>query len=98
MTPEAVLHPLDEAAEVIQADQEIAAAILDAPKTFGWTGFTDWAVQVQITVRTTPGMQWAVGRALRKAVLECLQRENIRIAIPASRIEYVRDSHIWDSK
>jgi small-conductance mechanosensitive channel len=83
-----VLRALDEAAEAIQTDQEIATAILEAPKTFGWTGFTDWAVQVQITVRTNPGMQWAVGRTLRKTVLDCLHKEGVRVALPVQRIDY----------
>jgi small-conductance mechanosensitive channel len=82
-----VLHALEEASQVIQSDQEITSGILESPTTFGWSGFTDWAVQVQITVRTKPGMQWAVGRALRKAALESLQKEGIRVAIPRQRIE-----------
>ncbi len=83
-----VLNALDNAAKVIQADPEITEAIMEAPKTFGWTGFTDWAVQAQITVRTYPGMQWTVGRKLRKAMLECFQSEGIRVAIPAQRVKY----------
>jgi small-conductance mechanosensitive channel len=82
-----VLHALEEASKVLESDQEIASGILDAPTTLGWTGFTDWAVQVQITVRTKPGMQWAVGRALRKAALESFQKEGIRVALPKQRIE-----------
>jgi len=48
-----VLHALDEASKALQSDQEVASELIEAPSTFGWTGFTDWAVQVQITTRTS---------------------------------------------
>jgi small-conductance mechanosensitive channel len=82
-----VLYALDKAAQSIQSDKEIASAMLDAPHAVGWTGFTDWAVQVQLLVRTKPGMQWMVSRALRKAALEQLHNENIRVAVPKQRVE-----------
>jgi small-conductance mechanosensitive channel len=46
----------------------------------------------EIIARTHPGMQWAVGRALRKAALESLQKEGIRVALPKQRIEYMEGS------
>ena len=85
-----VLHALEEAALMVKSDPQTTEAILDAPKAFGWTGFTDWAVQVQMIVRTKPGMQWSIGRALRKAALEQFHKESIRVALPIQRTENVQ--------
>jgi small-conductance mechanosensitive channel len=84
-----VLHALEEAIRLVQMNDEIAALILESPGALGWTGFTDWAVQSQIIAKTRPGKQWLVARALRKAALECLQKEGIRMAIPRQRIEEI---------
>jgi small conductance mechanosensitive channel len=84
---ERALQALEEAARLIQSDQEIASAIIESPYALGWTGFTDWAVQMQIIAKTRPGKQWIVARALRKVALELLQKEDIRVAVPRQRIE-----------
>jgi small-conductance mechanosensitive channel len=81
------LHALEESTHLVQSNEEIASAIIETPYTLGWTGFTDWAVQMQIIARTRPGKQWIVARALRKAALEILQKEGIRVAVPRQRIE-----------
>jgi hypothetical protein len=44
-------------------------------------------VQMQIIVKTQPGMQWSVARALRKTALQLLRKEGIRLAVPRQRIE-----------
>lgn len=81
------LQLLEEAAQAVHADGEIAPALLEAPKVLGWTGFTEWAVQMQIIAKTQPGKQWQVARALRRAALESLLREGIRVATPFQRGE-----------
>jgi small conductance mechanosensitive channel len=82
-----VLQALEDAVRLVQSDEEIASAMLETPHVLGWTGFTDWAVQAQIIAKTRPGKQWPVARALRKAALESLQKEGIRVAVPRQRIE-----------
>jgi len=84
---ESALQALEEAARLVHSDEEIASAILEAPYALGWTGFTDWAVQMQVIAKTKPGKQWIVARTLRKIALELLQKEGIRVAIPRQRIE-----------
>jgi len=81
-----VVGALEEAARAVQADAEVADDLIEAPRTLGWTGFSDWAVQVQIIVKTRPGRQWAVGRAVRRAMLDAFQRADVRVAIPRQRI------------
>lgn len=84
---ERALHILDETARLVQSDEKIAPAIVEAPYALGWNGFTDWAVQMQLIAKTQPGKQWDVARTLRKTALELLQKEGIRVAIPRQRIE-----------
>jgi small conductance mechanosensitive channel len=86
---EHALHTLEEAARLVQSDEKIASAIVEAPYALGWNGFTDWAVQMQLIAKTQPGQQWDVARALRKTALELLQKEGIHVAIPRQRIEAV---------
>jgi moderate conductance mechanosensitive channel len=85
-----VVRALEDAIQLAQADKEITSSILEAPHAFGWTGFTDWAVQAQIIVKTQPGKQWLVARALRKAALERLQAEKVELALPRQRMEAPR--------
>jgi small conductance mechanosensitive channel len=81
------LQALEESARFVQSDQNIASTIMESPYALGWTGFTDWAVQMQLIAKTRPGQQWIVARALRKAALEHLQQAGIRVAIPRQQIE-----------
>lgn len=83
------LQILEEAIRRVQADPEVASALVEPPTSLGWTGFTDWAVQMQIIAKTQPGKQWYVARLLRKTALELLQKEGIRVAIPRQRMETV---------
>ena len=84
---ERALHTLEEAARLVQTDEKIASAIIETPHVFGWNGFSDWAVQMQLIAKTQPGKQWDVARALRKTALELLQKEGIPVAIPRQRVE-----------
>ena len=86
---EQALHTLEEAAHIIETDKEIASAMLETPYALGWTGFTDWAIQSQIIVKTRPGKQWLVARSLRKTALENLQKKGIRMAIPRQRLDNI---------
>jgi small-conductance mechanosensitive channel len=86
---ELILRTLENAIQLVQADEKVASVILEAPSVLGWTSFTDWSVQVQIITKTQPGKQWSVGRAVRKAGLDQLHKAGIRVAVPRQRIENV---------
>jgi small conductance mechanosensitive channel len=79
------LQALEEAARLVQSDPVIAADIVEAPYAQGWSGFTDWAVQMQLIAKTRPGKQWSVARALRKVGLEQLRKEGIHVGVPLTR-------------
>jgi small-conductance mechanosensitive channel len=85
-----VLRTLEKSFHQVQSDKDIASAMLEFPRAVGWTSFTDWSVQAQIIVKTQPGKQWSVARALRKAALENLNQEGLYLAIPRQRYENVR--------
>jgi small-conductance mechanosensitive channel len=86
---EQALQALEKAAYQVQSNKEIAPALIESPYALGWTGFTDWAVQMQIIAKTRPGQQWVVARAIRRIALELLQKEGIHVAIPRQRSENV---------
>lgn len=82
-----VMQALEVAVSALQSDPQVAGELLEAPKILGWASFNEWAVQVQILAKTRPGQQWAVGRALRKAMLESFQRAGLQVAVPRRRLE-----------
>ncbi|MEW6288022.1 MAG: mechanosensitive ion channel family protein [Chloroflexota bacterium] len=84
---ERAVRVLEESTRQIQSDRELTAALLEAPQVFGWSGFTDWAVQAQIIAKTHPGQQWLVARKVRQSALAHLQTEGIRLAVPRQRVE-----------
>lgn len=78
-----VQRTLEEAIhEMMNGDKELAAVFLERPSVAGWTGFSDWAVQAQISAKTQPGKQGLAARGIRKTALEHLQRKGIRLAVP----------------
>lgn len=86
---ERALQALETASRLIQSDEQVKPALVESPYTLGWTGFSEWAVQMQIIAKTRPGQQWMVARALRKIALQQLQEAGVRVAVPRQRIENV---------
>jgi small conductance mechanosensitive channel len=78
-----VTRALEAAARRTQDDQTVKPVLLEAPETFGWIGFNDWAVQVRLMAKVKPGEQWNVSRAMRQHALEAFQAEGVRVAVPA---------------
>lgn len=54
--------------------------LLEAPVVEGYTGITDWAVQVRLKAMTQAGQQWAVARTLRELALAALRDAGIPVA------------------
>jgi len=77
-----VARALDAAAQRTRDDETVKPALLEAPETLGWLGFSDWAVRVRLMAKVKPGQQWAVSRVMRQHALEALQSEGIRVAVP----------------
>ncbi|MDR3255213.1 MAG: mechanosensitive ion channel family protein [Synergistaceae bacterium] len=63
-------------AETFQKD------ILEEPATQGITSFGASDLQLRVIIKTLPGVQWAIERALRVAIKERFEREGINIPFP----------------
>jgi moderate conductance mechanosensitive channel len=66
--------------------EDNATRLLESPTLTGVVGIANGAVTVRVMVKTQPGEQWAVGRALRSHIKQVLDREGIDVAYPIPRI------------
>ncbi|MDA3623930.1 mechanosensitive ion channel domain-containing protein [Saccharopolyspora oryzae] len=69
---------LDEFAQ----DPEFASQILEKPDVNGVVGIGNGAVTMRMIIKTKPGSQWAIGRAVRGHVKNRLDQEGIQVAYP----------------
>jgi len=72
-----VLAVLGDAAAKFAADPAFAPLLLEAPQVLGPMSLGDWAVTVQVLVKTRPGKQWEVARELRKRMLAACDHTGI---------------------
>jgi small conductance mechanosensitive channel len=68
----------DGAIEVTESD-EFAPSVLEPPEVLGVEALGMEGVTIRLLVKTVPGSQWALQRALRKAVKEKLDGEGIEM-------------------
>lgn len=84
------VRALESAAARAQADEAIKNDLLEPPQALGWIGLSDWAVKVRVIAKTAPGRQWDVMMTLRRYMIEALQAEGVRVAIPAQDVRLGR--------
>ena len=84
---------LDRALSVLAASvEEFAqdpvhqADLLGAPQVLGAVSFGDSAVNLRVAVKTAPGRQWEIGRALRQFVLAACEREGVELPYPRQEV------------
>jgi moderate conductance mechanosensitive channel len=77
-----VMQVLAAAGAAMAADPDAGAALLDAPEVVGVEALGADGVVVRMTVRTSPGEQWAVTRDLRRRVKSALEGAGIEIPYP----------------
>lgn len=75
-----VLKVLDEEGQELR--KEFPVDILDRPELLGVESFNESDVTVRMLIRTRPGMQFNLKRALNRKVKERFDRENIEIPFP----------------
>ncbi len=85
------LSVLTAASEAFAQDPDFAPDILEPPEVLGPVSLGESAVIIRIAVKTAPGEQWKVGRALRKAVLAACERESVELPYPRQEV-WVRAS------
>ncbi len=61
-------------------DPALLDKLLEKPVVEGYTGITDWAVQVRLKAMTQAGQQWSVARILREEALAALRDAGIPVA------------------
>ena len=77
-----VVHDVD---RDLRSDPDFAPLILQPAQVHGVVGFSDWAMQLRIQIKTLPQKQWAVGREFRKRLRMALNRAGIENPYPALR-------------
>jgi small conductance mechanosensitive channel len=68
---------LIEAATSVTASDEWSGDVLDAPRVLGVESLTAEGVVLRLMVKTVPGRQWAVQRALREAIKTTFDRHGV---------------------
>ena len=85
------LSVLAAASEAFAQDPAFAPDILERPEVLGPVSLGESAVIIRIGMKTGPGKQWEMGRALRKAVLAACEREGVELPYPRREV-WVRAS------
>ena len=75
----AVMEMMEDCA--LKVRRMMHGVVVDAPKVFGILAFRENDFQVRVSVKTMPGEQWAVERALRFTIKEKLDEQGIRIPV-----------------
>jgi small conductance mechanosensitive channel len=76
------LAVLEQGATAFAQDPGTAPDLLEPPKVLGVHSLGDLAVMVRVVVKTQPGKQWAIGRALRKSLVATCEREGVSLSHP----------------
>lgn len=74
----------------VTENPEYAAAVLEPPQILA-PSLDDWAVTITIWIKTRPGQQWVVERALKKALLGALKEAHIQCPYPRQEIILLKD-------
>ena len=80
------LSVLEAASEAFAQDPAFAPDVLEPPEVLGPVGLGDSAVIIRIAVKISPGKQWEIGRALRKAVLAACEQEGVELPYPRQEV------------
>lgn len=83
---ERALSVLAASAEAFAQDPAYQADLLEVPQVLGAVSFGDSAVNLRVAVKTAPGRQWEVGRALRQFVLAACEREGVELPYPRQEV------------
>ncbi len=80
------LEVIGQAAEAVMRDEEVGPSVLEPPVVQGPIALGDWAVTVRVLVKTRPGEQLAVGRVLRRQILDACTREGVTLPYPRQEV------------
>lgn len=77
-----VVEVLQEIAEKMRQEEEFRPLILEPLEVLGVDKFADSAVVVKVRIKTIPGKQWQVGRAMNRRIKQRFDEESIEIPFP----------------
>jgi small conductance mechanosensitive channel len=83
---ERALQVLEAFAAEFAQDPEFAPHLMEPPRVLGPVSLGDSAVTVRVMVKTQPGKQWEVSRALQRRVLAVCDREGIELPYPRQEV------------
>ena len=86
-----VVEHLQIAYEKLCADDTIAADVTGPLEVDGVTALAESSVKVRVRIRSTAGMQWAVGRAYNRYVKEVFDKAGISIPFPHMTLYFGED-------
>lgn len=75
----------------LAASEEMKHEILAPLEVSGVVALADSSVNIRVRIMSTPGMQWAVGRAYNRLVKLYFEQANIEIPYPHSRVYFGED-------
>nr|WP_281374146.1 mechanosensitive ion channel domain-containing protein [Rhizobium rhizolycopersici] len=84
---------LFDAFEELRGDPDLNGVILGDMEWFGVQQLADSAVIVRVRIKTLPGKQWGVGRALNGAVKRVFDARGIEIPFPHQTLYFGVDKH-----
>jgi small conductance mechanosensitive channel len=77
---------LKEVADRVAAEPPLVGDVLEEPEVWGVENLAPEGITLRLVVKTRPGAQWGVMRALRIAIQETFTREGIRMPAVANTV------------
>jgi len=74
-----IFAALAEAGRRTQSDSSVGKSVVEPPEVLGVTALGEAAVTVRLQAKTSAGEQWAVERAMRRAVVEVFRERSIDV-------------------
>jgi small conductance mechanosensitive channel len=81
---------LRSAAEALADDDDLASLLLAEPEVTGYEDLTGEGVRLRVMIKTAPGKQWEVQRALRARIRDALRDAGLTLALPRREVHEVR--------
>ncbi|ATJ81138.1 mechanosensitive ion channel domain-containing protein [Halomonas beimenensis] len=82
------IQALRNAFEELSGDEEHKASLLEPLEVSGVTALADSSVNIRVRIKTTPGNQWAVGRAYNRLVKRHFDAAGIEIPFPHTTLYF----------
>lgn len=79
---EAALKVMKEVADEVAARPDMANEVLEEAEVWGVEALTPMGITLRLVIKTLPGRQWTVMRALRQEIRAALKRSGVELSAP----------------